>query len=131
MRFLVNFEGVADGKKTYHKRIYLQEEDKDGFLKRLVEKNSKIDGMSVVTAIRDDVMEEVKSSIVKVANKQAKEELEIKELFGNRKRKKPVFSCSICGEQFDFGVKLGKHKKEKHADVIDFQARKLPDLSGG
>lgn len=117
MRFLVNFDGVADGKKTYHRRIYLQEEDTDGFLKRLAEKDSKIDGTSVVTVLRDDIDEEAKTSAISVTLETAIKDREMKKFSNSTSKTKRTFMCNICNKEFKSGFDVGKHKKKEHLDA--------------
>ena len=74
MRFMVNIDGLADGRDTYFQRIYTEQEDKRGFLKRLGEKKSKIDNVDAVTIIRDDILEEVKESVNQTVSAVIKEE---------------------------------------------------------
>ena len=116
MRFLVNIDGLADGRDTYLKRIYLEQEDKRGFLKRLGEKKSKIGGVEAVTIIRDDITEEIKTSTMEFVERDFKEGQKIKEIFKNSldSRATRTFKCKICNEEFNSGIKVGRHRKEKH-----------------
>ena len=116
MRFLVNIDGLADGRDTYLKRIYLEQEDKRGFLKGLGEKKSKIDGVEAVTIIRDDITEEIKTSTMEFVERDFKEGQKIKEIFKNSldSRATRIFKCKICNEEFNSGIKVGRHRKEKH-----------------
>ena len=124
MRFMVNIDGLADGRDTYFQRIYTEQEDKRGFLKRLGEKKSKIDNVEAVTIIRDDILEEAKSGFSKnVSSSQSKTVFElasavVKEEAKEEIKTKMKFKCKICNEEFDSGVKVGKHKKEKHPEQV-------------
>lgn len=111
MRYMVNFNGLTNKKDVYNKRIYLEKEDKEGFLKRLAERDSKIDGISVVTVLRDDIEEEVKAVIV---------EKTVKEISVKNKGRR-TFKCNICNEVFSSGFEVGKHKKKEHSTTPTFK----------
>jgi len=110
MRFQVNFNGVVNGADTYHKRIYLEQEDKNGFLRRLAEKESKIDGFPVVTVIRDDIYEEIKVTTNPIVESMQTEDTSMASGATSTVTKR-MFKCKECGELFNSGLKLGRHKK--------------------
>lgn len=109
MRYMVNFNGLTNKRDVYNKRVYLEKEDKEGFLKGLAKKDSKIDGISVVTILRDDIDEEVKVKTV---------EKIVKEIPIKIKGKK-IYRCNICNEDFRNSFLVGKHKKEEHTVKFD------------
>jgi hypothetical protein len=110
LRFQVNFEGVVNGTDTYHKRIYLEQEDRNGFLRSLAEKNSKIDGFPVITIIRDDIYEEIKVTTNPIVETMQVKNISIPDVNVDIKTKR-MFKCLQCDESFNSGVKLGRHKK--------------------